>query len=138
MTKKIPKSGSLPRLNMPKKPQDLFLNKRERPPRKTIEKLDSDIKNACYKTIDDITKRIFELKTFSNWVINCDTNNITLELSDPNFTILKITAVIDDSLAYTIEYHGWRLSEDHEIYKRCKRNLQDVTVSNLTHETLQT
>ena len=133
MTKKRPKIGSLPRLNMPKKSQDSFFNKLERPPRRTIEKIDSDTKHAYYKSIDDITKRIFELKTLSDWVINCETNSITLKLSDPNFIIPKITVVIDDSLAYTIECYGWRLREDDEIYKRYKRNLQNVTVSNLIH-----
>ena len=29
--------------------------------------------------------------------------------------------------------YGWRLIEDHEIYKRYKRNLQNLTVSNLIH-----
>ena len=122
-----------PRFNMPKKSQDSFSNKHERPPRRTIEKIDSDTKHAYYKSIDNITKRIFELKTLSNWVIDCETNNITLTLSDPNFTIPKITVAIDDSLAYTIECYGWHLMEDHDIYKRYKRNLQNVTVSNLTH-----
>ena len=56
-------------------------------------------------------------------MISCETNNIILGLSDPNFTIPKIAAVIRDSLAYTIECYGYRLREDHEIYKRYKRNL---------------
>ena len=107
--------------------KDSFSNKHERPPRRTIEKIDSDTKHAYYKSIDNITKRIFELKTLSNWVINCETNNITLTLSDPNFTIPEITAAIDDSLAYTIECYGWHLREDY------KRNIQNVTVSNLIH-----
>ena len=118
---------------MPKKSQDSFSNKHERPPRRTIAKIDSDTKHAYYKSIDDITKLIFEQKTLSNWVINCETNNITLKLSDPNFTIPEITVVIDDSLAYTIECYGWHLREDNEIYKRCKQNLQNVAVSNLIH-----
>ena len=113
---------------MSKKSQDSFSNKHESPLRRTIEKIDSDTKHAYYKSIDDITKRIFDLKTLSNWVINCEKNNITLKLSDPNFTIPKITVVIDDSLAYAIECYSWRLRKDHEIYKRYKRNLQNVTV----------
>ena len=56
-----------------------------------------------------------------------------ISLSDTNFTILKITVVIDDSLAYTIECYGWQLREDHEIYKRYKRNLQNVTESDVIH-----
>ena len=133
MTKKRSKIDSLPRLNIPKTSQDSFSNKHERSPRRTIEKIDSDTKHAYYKSIDDIAKRFFELKTLSNCVINCETNNITLKLSDPNFTIPKITVVTDDSLAYTIECYGWRLREEHEIYKRYKRNLQNVTVSKLIH-----
>ena len=133
MTKKRPKIGSLSRLNIPKKSQDSFSNKHERSPRRTIEKIDSDTKHAYYKSIDDIAKQFFELKTLSNCVINCKTNNITLKLSDPNFTIPKITVVIDGSLAYTIECYGWCLREEHEIYKRYKRNPQNVTVSNLIH-----
>ena len=116
---------------MPKKLQDSFFNKLERPPRRTIGKIDSYTKHAYYKSIDYITKRIGELKTLSDWVINCETNNITLKLSNPNFTIPKITVAVDNSLAYTNECYGWRLREDHEIYKRYKRNLQNVTVSNL-------
>ena len=71
------------------------------------------------------------MKALPDWVISCETNNIILGLSDPNFTIPKIAAVIRDSLAYTIECYGYRLREDHEIYKRYKRNFQNVTVSNL-------
>ena len=58
---------------MPKKSKDSFFKKLERPPQRTIEKIDSDSKHASYKSIDDITKRIFELKTLSDWVTNCDT-----------------------------------------------------------------
>ena len=71
------------------------------------------------------------MKALPDWVISCETNNIILGLSNPNFTISKIAAVIRDSLAYTIECYGYRLREDHEIYKRYKRNFQNVTVSNL-------
>ena len=39
-----------------------------------LEKIDSDTKHAYYKSIDDITKRIFDLKTLSNSVINCEKN----------------------------------------------------------------
>ena len=91
---------------MHKKSQDSFFNKLERPPRRIIEKIGSDAKHAYYKSNDDITKRILELRTSSNWVINRETNSITLKLSDPNFTILKITVVIDDTLTYTIECYG--------------------------------
>ena len=136
MTKKRAKTGSLPRLNMPKKSQASFCNKLERPPRKTIEKIDSDTKHSYYKDIDDITKRLFVLKTLSDWVIKCETSNIILKVSDPNFMIPKITVVIDDILAYTIESiecYGWRLRENHEIYKRYKCNFQSIPVSNLMH-----
>ena len=133
MIKKRPKIGSLPRIKMPKKSQDSLFNKPERPPRRTIEKIDSDTKHAYHESIDDIIKRIFELKALSNWVINCETNNITLKFIDANFTITKKTVVIDDDLAYFIECYGCHLREDHEIYKRCKRNLQNVTVSNLIY-----
>ena len=88
---------------MPKKSQDSLFNKPERPPRRTIEKIDSDTKHAYHESIDDIIKRIFELKALSNWVINCETNNITLKFIDANFTITKKTVVIDDGLAYFIE-----------------------------------
>ena len=54
---------------MPKKSQDSLFNKPERPPRRTIEKIDSDTKHAYHESIDDIIKRIFELKALSNWVI---------------------------------------------------------------------
>ena len=91
---------------MYKKSQDSFFNKLERPPRRIIEKIGSDTKHAYYKSNDDITKRILELRTSSNWVINRETNSITLKLSDPNFTILKITVVIDDTLTYTIECYS--------------------------------
>ena len=94
MTKKRPKIGSLPSLKMPKKSQDSLFNKAERPPRRIIEKIDSDTKHAYYESIDDITKRIFELKALSNWVINCETNII-----DANFTITKKTVVTDNGLA---------------------------------------
>ena len=99
---------------MPKKSPGSFSNKHERPPRKAIKKIDSDTKHTYYKSIDDITKRI--------------SNNITLKLSDPKFTIPKISVAIDDSLAYTIECYGSRLREDHEIYKCNKHNLQNVTI----------
>ena len=104
--------------------------------RRTIEKIDSDTKHAYYKSIDDITKRLFVLKTLSDWVIKCETNNIILKVSDPNFIIPKIAVVIDDSLAYTIESiecYGWRLREEHEIYKRYECNFRSIHVSNLMH-----
>ena len=50
------------------------------------------------------------------------------------FTVPKFRIQIDSSLAYAIQILDWFLTEDHELYKTCKRSVKNITISNLIYK----
>lgn len=125
MTKKKVKFGALPTENMPKKSHET-----PKPPRRPT----SANNKKYYKGLTDICKRIKGLKTISKWIVEERIDRVVLRKMMDCFQLPELELIIDDSLGYTISVYGWLLPEDHELYTRSLRSMNNVTVSDLIRD----
>ena len=87
-----------------------------------------------YKGLTDICKRIKGLKTISKWIVEERIDRVVLRKMMDCFQLPELELIIDDSLGYTISVYGWLLPEDHELYTRRLRSMNNVTVSDLIRD----
>ena len=60
--------------------------------------------------------------------------NVTLTYSEPLFHVPKYEIIIDDGLGFTVIVYGFSLPDYHVLYKRYKRFMGNVAVSNLIYD----
>ncbi|XP_022803322.1 uncharacterized protein LOC111340701 [Stylophora pistillata] len=134
MTKKRPKFGSLPTLNMPQKSHQ----KEKLAPRRLLSIVkdlpETKRKNACYSNFVELCKRVHPLKTLSDWSVQELNDRILLRKIKNTFLLPEVEIMIDDSLGYTISIFGWLIPEDHELYSRYLRSVSNITVSDLVKD----
>ena len=108
-TKKKPRFGSLPLLNMPKKSHETA-----KPPprsyRSVVKDLTPSSNSVYYKTFSELCQRIERLKSLSEW----------------SYKIFPERVVV--------KAFGSFLVEDHELYLKYKRSMRNITVSMLVNE----
>ena len=61
-------------------------------------------------------------------------DRVVLQKMKECFQLPEFDLIIDDSLGYTITVYGWFLPEDHELYTRSLRSVNNVTVSDLIRD----
>ena len=84
-----------------------------------------------YKSLNELHTRALKLK-LTGWIIDEAENNVTLSYSEPLlYHIPKYETIIDDGLEFTVIVYGFSLPDDHVLYKKYKRLMGNVTVSNL-------
>ena len=134
MTRKKVKFGALPTENMPKKSHETR-KPPSRPAREIVKEVPSTVTNRkYYKGLTDVSKRIKGLKTISEWKVEERSDRVVLRRMKDCFQLPEFELIIDDSLGYTISVYGWFLPEDHELYTRSLRSMNNVTVSDLIRD----
>lgn len=134
MTKRKVKFGALPTENMPKKSHETP-KPPQRPAREIVKEIPSSANNKkYYKGLTDVCKRIKGLKTISEWIVEERMDRVVLRKMKDCFQLPELELIIDDSLGYTISVYGWFLPEDHELYSRSLRSMNNVTVSDLIRD----
>ena len=98
--------------------------------RNSTSKLDTQ---EIYKSLNELHARTLKLK-LTGWAIDEAENNITLSYSEPLFHVPKYEIIIDDGLGFTVVFYGFSLPDDHVLYKKYKRFMGNVTVSNLIYD----
>lgn len=139
--KKSLKEGAIPLLALPQKSigrqavkerSTCSINKRD-----VSSKSISCLNQQHYKFYNDFpefTKRIINLK-LPKWAINNDKDNsIVRAVYAGKYTISEYELFVDVTLSYSIRVYGWMIPDTHDIYKKYKRSLFNVTFSNLIHE----
>ena len=136
MTKKRPRFGALPTLNMPQKS-----HQREKPPSRrpiSIVKdqslIDEKSKKALYNDFVEVCKRVRPLKILSEWTVQEKEDRLLLKKMRNTLLLPEIEIMIDDSLGYTISIFGWMLPENHVLYSGYFRSVRNITVSDLVKE----
>ena len=134
MTKRRVKFGVLPTENMPKKSHET--PKPPSRPHREIVKDGSTTVNIrrYYKGPEDVCKRIKCLKSICEWTVEQHSDRVVLQKMKECFQLPEFDLIIDDSLGYTITVYGWFLPEDHELYTRSLRSVNNVTVSDLIRD----
>ena len=66
----------------------------------------------------------------TGWITNEAGSNVTLSYSETLFHAPKYKIIIDDELGFALIVYGFSLPNDHIFYKKYKRFMVNVTVSN--------
>lgn len=139
MTKKKPRFGALPTLNMPKKSHET-----EKPaarPARSVPLSDSSI-SACssrsrsvyYKTFSELCQKMKSLKSLNEWSYKTFSDRLVIRKELEQFLLPKLEICIDNSLGFTVKMFGSFLVDDHELYLKYHRSMQNVTLSMLVKE----
>ena len=134
MTKKKPKFGALPTLNMPKKSHD-SRKPVPRLPRFIVRDYEGNESNKrIYKNFEELCVRVKSLKTLSTWKLEQLNDRMLIKRLRDSFLLPELELVIDDSLGFTIKVYGCFLPGDHELYSNYLRSVMNVSVSNLVKD----
>lgn len=132
-TKKKPRFGALPLLNMPKKSHETA-----KPPprsyRSVVKDLPPSSSSVYYKTFSELCQRVEGLKSLSEWSSKIFPERLVIRKQDEHFQLPEVEIIIDDSLGFTVKAFGSFLVEDHELYLKYKRSMHNITVSLLVNE----
>lgn len=132
MTKKKPRFGALPKLNMPVKSHE-SRTPPERPHR-AIVKDDVSPQTGIYKSLPEVCRGLKDLKSLTNWSCKSFENKIVVKKIDNAFLLPQIEIVINESLGFTVKVFGCFLPDDHPLYLTYKRSVGNITVKSLVNE----
>ena len=122
------KPHAVPSLNLPRKSHPPSSVKARRP----IKKVSSIKKDStCYSSLTDVYKKLFFVKYFSDWTMEYGQERLVLSYFTPPDATPKYQLVIDESLSYCLTIYGWRLPDDHLIYRKYRRSVKHVTLCSL-------
>ena len=138
MTKKKPRFGALPKLNMPEKSHETT-KPTPRPGRSVVKDCKQPSSSSVYyKTyINKLCQRVKGLKTINDWNHKLFADRLVLRKHVehfPDFLLPELEIIIDESLCFTVKVFGSFLVEDHDLYMRYRRTMRNVTVSVLVKE----
>jgi len=134
MTKKRPKFGALPTINMSQRSHQTK-KPAPRASRSVVKDLPPDpAKKWYYSSFIELCKRIQALKSISDWNLQELKDRLVLKKCNDLFLLPEIELMIDDSLGYNISIFGWNLPEDHDLYTNNLRSVTKITVSDLVKD----
>lgn len=134
MTKKKPRFGALPTLNMPAKSHETT-KPTPRPGRSVVKDCEQpSSRSVCYKTFNELCQRVKGLKSINDWNHKLFADRLVLRKHVERFLLPELEIIIDESLCFTVKVFGSFLVEDHDLYLRYRRTMHNVTVSVLVKE----
>ena len=138
MTKKRPKFGAIPTLNMPQKSFEKVPTT-PRPARPVVKEhpaVDvSTVKRVCHKSFTEFCGRAGSLKSIKEWDICAKEDRMVFKKSaEPSLCLPQLELMVDDSLGFTIKVYGWLLPDDHILYTKYLRSMRNITLSDLVKE----
>ena len=107
MTKKKPKFGALPTMNMPQKShQSKPVTPRQ--PRVIVQEVGQGLEcsRRFYKLFEELCKIVQSLKTLSDWHLEFLEDRLVLKKHKESLTLPELELVIDDSLGFTVKIFG--------------------------------
>ena len=133
MTKKKPRFGALPTLNMPKKSHET-----EKPvprPARSVHVNDSSIspccnrsKSAYYKKFSELCQKMKSLTSLKEWSYKTFTDELLVRKEVAQFLLPKLEICIVNSLRLTVKIVESFLLDDHELFLKYLRSMQNVTL----------
>lgn len=134
MTKKKPRFGALPTLNMPEKSHKTT-KPTPRPGRSVVKDCEQPSSSSVYyKTFNELCQRVKGLKTINDWNHKLFADRLVLRKRVERFLLPELEIIIDESLCFTVKVFGSFLVEDHDLYLKYRRTMRNVTVSVLVKE----
>ena len=133
MTKKKPKFGALPKLNMPKKSHESS-KPSPRPERSVVKCNEGPLPHSYYKGFSGLCQRVKSLKSLGDWSLKIFEDKIVLKKTVHPYVLPRLEIIMDDSLGFTVKVFGSYLPEDHPLYLDYRRTVRNITVSNLIRQ----
>jgi len=133
MTKKKPKFGALPKLNMPNKSHESS-KPSPRPERSVVKCNEGPLPHSCYKGFPELCQRVKSLKSLGDWSLKIFDDKIVLKKMVVPYVLPYLEVIMDDSLGFTAKVFGSYLPEDHPLYLDCRRTVRNITVSKLIRQ----
>ena len=132
MTKKKPRFGAIPKLNMPKRSHDT-VKPTPRPGRSVVQ----DNKQQpyyWYKSFSEFCQRVQGLKSLKKWKIKTFQDRLVIKKVVEPFLLPEVEIMIDDSLGYTLKASGCFLPEDHPLYLEHRRSMRNISICTLVND----
>lgn len=129
MTKKKPRFGTLPKLNMPKRSHDT-VKPTPRPGRSVVQDHKQQT-NYCYKSFRELCQRAQGLKSLKKWKLKPFPDRLVIKKVVEPFLLPEVEIMIDDSLGYTLKASGCFLPEDHPLYLEHRRSMKNISICSL-------
>lgn len=133
MTKKKPKFGALPKLNMPKKSHESS-KPSPRPERSVVKCNEGPLPHSYYKGFSELCQRVKSLKSLGDWSLKIFEDKIVLKKTVHPYVLPRLEIIMDDSLGFTVKVFCSYLPEDHPLYLDYRRTVRNITVSNLIRQ----
>ena len=87
----------------------------------------------CYQSYDGFRKLVASLKSLQKWEIGIE-NNVHYWKKDKVYETPEIEVSTNNLQNFTIRFFAWCLVNDHEIYKKYKKVVKNITLSNFLRE----
>jgi len=127
--KKTLRLGALPTTNLPVKSVVTSEPAKRKELLKRVMPVETKQKHS-YKDFEDYSRKVKKLK-LGNWKSASTVSYSILTLDDEKYQVPKFEVYVDISLEFTVRSYGWRLPDNHQIYKENRRSLRFSTVSSL-------
>ena len=131
---------ALPTINLPARTLETPKPEERRPIHRTaVPEIDIDfnvVSQYRYQSFAELCKRVERCK-LDDWTISMSISNIKFISYLHPHIVPQFEITIDDSLEFSVVVFGWLLSDVHPLYKKYKRSVRNVTVSNLLTEIKQ-
>lgn len=133
MTKKKPRFGAIPKLNLPKKSHETA-KPTPRAERSVVSDFSDPAPSQCYKTFEEVCQRVKSLQSLKEWQYKRVNGKLVLKKMVDPFLLPEFELIVDDSLGFTVKTYGCYLPEDHDLYVKYRRSVRNVTVSSLVKD----
>lgn len=130
MTKKKPRFGALPLLNMPRRSHESSKPPERRSIVRDVKPI-APVNTSCYRTFEEFCHRAKSLKSLSEWSSKVLPDRFVFKKVVEPYLLPELEIVVDDSLGFTVKVFGSYLIEDHPLYLKYRRSVQNVTLSTL-------
>ena len=134
MTKKKPRFGALPTLNMSTKSHECVKPTPRQPPHIVHEEQELSHPDVSYKNFAETCKRVATLESLSEWNSKTISDRIVLKKVVEPCVLPEIEIVIDDSLGFTVKVFGCFMLKDHSVYGLYMRSMCNITIQGLIKE----
>ena len=135
MTKKRPRFGAIPKVNMPRKSHETPKPQpRARQSRPVIIEEMQQTNQHCYKSLLEFSQRLKRIKSLSQWNTKTLEDKVVLKKMVDPYLLPKTEIIVDDSLSFTVKVYGCFLPEDHPVYVKYRRSVRNISICNLIAE----
>ena len=90
-----------------------------------------------YKDFLEFSKRILKLKLHKHWKIVINDAHFHIMFTNSKYCTPKYEIFVDISLGYSIRVFSWFLNDDHQLYKRHRRSVFNITLTELLYNLQQ-